>query len=167
MLSFRLPLRVSNNFFCQSFGMKYFVHTMFTPYMLHVPPLLFSLIWRTPLSSVMKHMKEGKRYSFFAEILLEECQWKKSWSCHKLHNSSSVFSCRSAIQSVGVTIQSTKKNERAMAQAVSGRTLTAEALFQSRASPCEICGSRSGSGVCFSPSTSAFLCQYHCINAAY
>ena len=42
---------------------------------------------------------------------------------------------------------------RAMAQAVSPRPLTAEALVRSRVSPCGICGRQSGTGTGFSRST--------------
>jgi hypothetical protein len=49
----------------------------------------------------------------------------------------------------------------AMAQAVSRRSLTAEARFRSRVSPCGICGGYSGTGTGFSPSTSVFPCQFH------
>jgi hypothetical protein len=48
-----------------------------------------------------------------------------------------------------------------MPQTVSRRPLTAEARFVSRVSPCGICGGQSGTGTGFSPSTSAFPCQFH------
>jgi hypothetical protein len=35
-----------------------------------------------------------------------------------------------------------------MAQAVSRRSLTAEALVRARFSPCEFCGGQSGTGIC-------------------
>ena len=54
---------------------------------------------------------------------------------------------------------------RAMAQAVSRRPLSAEARVRSRVSPCEIRGGQSGTGTGFSPSTSAFYCQFHSIGA--
>jgi hypothetical protein len=50
---------------------------------------------------------------------------------------------------------------RAMAQAVTRRPLTVEARVRFRVSPCGICGGQSGNGTGFSPSTSAFLCQFH------
>jgi hypothetical protein len=50
---------------------------------------------------------------------------------------------------------------RAMAQAVSRRSLTAEARDRSRVSPCGIFGGQSGTGTGFSPSTSVFPCQFH------
>ena len=43
---------------------------------------------------------------------------------------------------------------RAMGQAVSTRSLTAEAWVRSRTIPCEICGEQSGIGTDVSPSTS-------------
>jgi len=43
-----------------------------------------------------------------------------------------------------------------MAQAVSRRTLTSEARVRSQVSPCEICGKRSVTVTCFSPTTSYF-----------
>ena len=54
---------------------------------------------------------------------------------------------------------------RAMAQAVSRRPLTAEEQVRSRVSPCRICGGQSGTGTDFSPSTSAFPCQFHSTGA--
>jgi hypothetical protein len=54
---------------------------------------------------------------------------------------------------------------RAMAQAVSRRPLTAEALVRSRVSPHGICGGQSGTGTGFSASTSVFPCQFHSIGA--
>jgi hypothetical protein len=50
---------------------------------------------------------------------------------------------------------------RAMAQVVSRRPLTAEALVRARVNPCGICGGQSGTGSGFSPSSSVFPCQYH------
>jgi hypothetical protein len=43
-----------------------------------------------------------------------------------------------------------------MAQAVSRRTLTAEAVVRARVNPCGICGKQSGTGTGFSPSCSVF-----------
>jgi hypothetical protein len=54
---------------------------------------------------------------------------------------------------------------RAMAQAVSRRSLTAEARVHARINPCSICGGQSGTGTGFSPSSSAFPSQYHSIFA--
>ena len=54
---------------------------------------------------------------------------------------------------------------RARAQAVSRRSLTAEARARSRVGPCGICGGRSGTGTGFSPSTSVFPCQFHSTGA--
>jgi hypothetical protein len=54
---------------------------------------------------------------------------------------------------------------RAMAQAVSHRSLTAQARIRSRLSPCGICGGQSGTGTGFSPSTSVFPCQFHSTGA--
>jgi hypothetical protein len=51
---------------------------------------------------------------------------------------------------------------RTMAQAVSRRPLTAKAQVRSRASPCEMYVSQSGTGAGFSPSISVFLCRYQC-----
>jgi hypothetical protein len=47
---------------------------------------------------------------------------------------------------------------RAMAQAVSRRSPTAEARVRSRVSPCGICGGQSGTGTGFSSSTSVSPC---------
>jgi hypothetical protein len=47
-----------------------------------------------------------------------------------------------------------------MAQTVSCRPLTAEARFQSRFSPCWICGAQSGIWTKFSPSNSVFPCKF-------
>jgi hypothetical protein len=49
-----------------------------------------------------------------------------------------------------------------MAQAVSRRPLTAEALVHARVSLCEICGGQSGTGTLFvATSASVVPCQYH------
>jgi hypothetical protein len=45
--------------------------------------------------------------------------------------------------------------DRAMAQAVSRRPLTAEARVHARVNPCGICRGQSGTGIGFSPSSSA------------
>jgi hypothetical protein len=50
---------------------------------------------------------------------------------------------------------------RAMAQVVSGRTLTADARVRARVNPCGICGGQSGTGTGFSPSSSVSLSIYH------
>lgn len=55
----------------------------------------------------------------------------------------------------------------AMAQAVSCRSLTAEARFRSRVSPCDICGRQNGNEVGFSPNTCVFPCQNRAINATH
>jgi hypothetical protein len=52
-----------------------------------------------------------------------------------------------------------------MAQAVSRRSLTAEARFRSRVSPSGICGGQSGTGTGFPPITSVFPCQFYSIGA--
>jgi hypothetical protein len=54
---------------------------------------------------------------------------------------------------------------RAMAQAVSRRPLTAEALVRSRVGRCGICGGQSGTGTGFSPSTSVLPYQFHSTGA--
>jgi hypothetical protein len=48
-----------------------------------------------------------------------------------------------------------------MAQTVSRRPLFAEARIRARVISRGICGGRSGTGTGFSPSSSAFPCQYH------
>jgi hypothetical protein len=50
---------------------------------------------------------------------------------------------------------------RAMAQVVSRRPLTTDALVRVRFNPFGICGGQSGTGTGFSPSYSVFPCQYH------
>ena len=52
-----------------------------------------------------------------------------------------------------------------MAQAVSRRSLTAEARVRSRVALCGICGGQCGTWTGFSPSTSVFLCPYHSTGA--
>jgi hypothetical protein len=54
---------------------------------------------------------------------------------------------------------------RAMAQAVSRRTLTTEARVRSRVSLCGIFGGQSGNGTGFSSSTLVFPCQFHSTGA--
>jgi hypothetical protein len=56
---------------------------------------------------------------------------------------------------------------RAMAQAVSRRPLMAESRVRTRVNPCGIFGGQSGTGAGFSPSSSAFPCQYHSIVSLY
>ena len=51
--------------------------------------------------------------------------------------------------------------DRAMVQAVSRRSSTAEARVRSQFSPCEICGGQSGTGQVFFPSISFFPCHYN------
>jgi hypothetical protein len=63
-------------------------------------------------------------------------------------------------------INVTLDSGRAMAQAVSRRSPTAEARVRSRVSPCGICGGQSGTGTGFSPNTSAFPCQFHSTGAS-
>jgi hypothetical protein len=49
-----------------------------------------------------------------------------------------------------------------MAHVISRRPLTAEALVRTRVNPCGICGGQSGTGIGFSPSSSAPLpISYH------
>jgi hypothetical protein len=52
-----------------------------------------------------------------------------------------------------------KAKDRAMAQAVSRRPVTADARVRFRVSPCEICGGQSGTGTGFSPS-----CRFSPVN---
>jgi hypothetical protein len=52
-----------------------------------------------------------------------------------------------------------------MAQAVSRRSVTAEARVRSRVSPCAICGGQRGTGTGFFPSTSVLPCQFHSTGA--
>jgi hypothetical protein len=49
---------------------------------------------------------------------------------------------------------------RAMVQAVSRHSVTAEARVRAWVSPCGICGGKSGTGTGFSPSSSVLPCQY-------
>lgn len=53
------------------------------------------------------------------------------------------------------------------ASAVSRSHLTAEDLLQSLASPCKICGGKSGIGAVSSPRTSSFAYQYHSSSVTY
>ena len=66
-----------------------------------------------------------------------------------------------------INIFSTNKSfaGRAMAQAVSRRSLTAKARVRSRVSPCGFCGGQSATGTGFSPSTSVLPCQFHSTGA--
>jgi hypothetical protein len=50
---------------------------------------------------------------------------------------------------------------RAMAQAVSRRTITTESRVRARVNTCGICGGQSGTGTGFSPSSSVLPRQYH------
>jgi hypothetical protein len=54
---------------------------------------------------------------------------------------------------------------RAMAQAVSRRSLTAEARVRSRVSPCGVCGGQSDTGTGFFSELSVFPCQFHSTGA--
>jgi hypothetical protein len=54
---------------------------------------------------------------------------------------------------------------RAMAQAVSRRPLTSEALVRFWVSPCGICGGQSDAGTGFFPELSVFPCQFHSTGA--
>ena len=56
--------------------------------------------------------------------------------------------------------------DRAVAQAVSRRPLTAKDRVRSQASPCGICGGQSDTSTGFSPSTSVFPCQNHSTSAS-
>jgi hypothetical protein len=51
-------------------------------------------------------------------------------------------------------------HNRAMAQVVSRRPLTAEARVRARFNPCGISAGQSGTGTGFSPSSSVFPCHY-------
>jgi hypothetical protein len=55
----------------------------------------------------------------------------------------------------------------AMAQAVSRRPLTAEALVRSKIIPCEFRGGQNGRRIDFSRSTYALPGQYHVTNVPY
>jgi hypothetical protein len=48
-----------------------------------------------------------------------------------------------------------------MVQSVSRRSLTAEARFRTRVSPCGICGGQSDTGTGFPLSTSVFSCKLY------
>jgi hypothetical protein len=50
--------------------------------------------------------------------------------------------------------------DRAMAQVVSRRPLTAEVRVHARVNPRGTCGGQSGTGTGFSPSSSVFPCHY-------
>jgi hypothetical protein len=52
-------------------------------------------------------------------------------------------------------------NSRGIAQAVSSLVLTAEDRLCAQVSPFGTSGDQSGTGTGFSPSPSAFICQYH------
>jgi hypothetical protein len=54
-----------------------------------------------------------------------------------------------------------------MAQAVSRRPITAEARVRSRVRPCGMYVGQSGTGTCFSPSTSVSPCQFHSSRAPF
>lgn len=54
-----------------------------------------------------------------------------------------------------------------MAQEVSRRQLTTEALVRARISSCGICGVQSGTGTVLSPSSSAFPYQFHSTGPPY
>jgi hypothetical protein len=56
---------------------------------------------------------------------------------------------------------------RAMAQAVSRRSPTAEARVRSRVGPCWIYGGQRGTGTGFYPSTTVFPCQFHSTGAPF
>jgi hypothetical protein len=59
-------------------------------------------------------------------------------------------------------------NGRAVAQAVSHRSLNPEPRVRARVSPCRICKGESGNVTCFfSPSSLVFACQYQSIAATY
>jgi hypothetical protein len=78
-----------------------------------------------------------------------------------------VKSCRRPRHTRGCSAKEVVEEEgRAMTQAVSRRSFTAEARVRSQADPCEICSGQSGSGTGFSPGTSAFPCQHHSSIAA-
>jgi hypothetical protein len=54
---------------------------------------------------------------------------------------------------------------RALSQAVSRRSVTAEARVQSQASLCGVCGASGDTGTGLSPSTLVYSCQYRYTNA--
>jgi len=54
-----------------------------------------------------------------------------------------------------------------MVQAVIRQVTIAESRIGSQVSLCEICGGQSGTGTDYSPSSSAFRCQYNSTNAPY
>jgi hypothetical protein len=56
---------------------------------------------------------------------------------------------------------------RAIAQAVSGRLLTAEDRFHSQVNACGICGGQSGTGTGVCPNFSIFASKYNSTAAAY
>jgi hypothetical protein len=80
-----------------------------------------------------------------------------SSSCLGRRTSSSLLTWPYRI--VSFVMSSTK--DRAMAQVVSRRPLTAEARVRARINPCGICGGQNGTGTGFSPGSSVFPCQYH------
>ena len=56
---------------------------------------------------------------------------------------------------------------RAVIQAISGRPLTAMAIFRARTIPCGICGGQNGIGTFFFHSTSDFPCHCYLTNTPY
>jgi hypothetical protein len=82
------------------------------------------------------------------------------WGRYGLHSSSAETTASVNCAAVVMCLISCPFYGRAMAQVVSRRPLTAEARVRARVNPCGIRGGQSGTGTGFSPSSSAFPCQY-------
>jgi hypothetical protein len=79
--------------------------------------------------------------------------------------------CRPSANEAPVTLQFPSavngSTERAVAQVVSRRLLTAEGRLQTPISLCRICGGQSGTGTGLSPTPSVFPCKYLSTAAPY